>query len=124
MAYFWTESGASRFGGTRDSEISRSQLGQFSDYRGKGPSLAQAIEQGLVYQRDMTDVQAGEQSEEAAEMAAARRDQLIRGQVRSAFAGTDNNSFLAQAFGAGPRRSDLGGQNTVSSMVAQFMGNA
>ena len=120
MAYFWTESGASRFGGTRDAPAMRT----FLDRRIKTPSLSQALEQGLVYQRDEADVAAGEQSEEAAELAAARRDQLIRGQVRSAFSGADSNSFLAQAFGAGPRRSDLGGQNTVSSMVAQFMGNA
>lgn len=120
MAYYWTESGASRFGGTRDGSVQP----RFFDPRIGRPLLSEAIEQGLVYQRDATEAAAAEQSEEAAEMAAARRDQLIRGQVRSAFAGTDNNSFLAQAFGAGPRRSDLGGQNTVSSMVAQFMGNA
>ena len=119
MAYYWTEKGAGQYGGSRDSQVSHDQLLRFGNLRNSGPSLQEAIDQGLLYQRDAQAVAAGEQTEEAAELAAATRERVIRGQVQSAFTGGPKTSFAARAFGSGTQNPNSAGG--VASMVQRFM---
>lgn len=122
MSYYFTDSGAARWGRRVGEAIPDQLSGGGLPGTVSGQAWWNRLEREGYITQNLSDP-ADIQSEEAAEQAAARRNQQIQGTIRQAFAGADTTSYIAQAFGSGRRGTGLGANQSggVASMVQRYM---
>ena len=124
MSYYFTESGAARWGRQVGEAIPDSlDLGGFLGTVSGQAWWDRLEREGYITRGQSPSDPADIQTEEAAEQAAARRNQQIQGTIRQAFAGAATTSYIAQAFGAGRSGAGLGANqgDGVAGMVQRFM---